>query len=202
MIAAIVPAAGRSERMGRPKLILPIAGATVIARVVSALRTGGVIHVIVVTPPADSPGAAVLGREAAAAGAVVVVPAERPADMRGSFEFGLQTLEDGPRPAAVLLVPADSAGITPELVALVLEQSRALPSAIVIPTFQGKRGHPIALPWAMALLVRGLPFGAGINALIALHAADVFEIEVDHEGAVADLDTPEDYERWMKAAGP
>jgi len=28
MIAAIVPAAGRSERMGRPKLILPIAGAT------------------------------------------------------------------------------------------------------------------------------------------------------------------------------
>ena len=41
MIAAVVPAAGHSQRMGRPKLILPIGGQTVIARVVSALRDGG-----------------------------------------------------------------------------------------------------------------------------------------------------------------
>jgi len=35
---AVVPAAGHSQRMGRPKLILQVGGQTVIARVVSALR--------------------------------------------------------------------------------------------------------------------------------------------------------------------
>ena len=60
-IAAIVPAAGRSERMGRPKLILPIGGATVIARVVAALRQGGAEPVVVVAPPAEAPGASHAG---------------------------------------------------------------------------------------------------------------------------------------------
>ena len=40
MIAAVVPAAGRSERMGRPKLLLRLDGETVIARVVTALARG------------------------------------------------------------------------------------------------------------------------------------------------------------------
>ena len=54
MIAAIVPAAGRSKRMGQPKLLLPIDGETLIARVVTALREGGAERVVVVAPPADS----------------------------------------------------------------------------------------------------------------------------------------------------
>ncbi len=82
MIAAIVPAAGRSERMGRPKLILPVGGETVIARVVAALCAGAADPVIVVVPPASAPGAIILAEEAGRAGAVVIVAAERPSDMR------------------------------------------------------------------------------------------------------------------------
>ena len=68
MIAAIVPAAGRSERMGRPKLILPIGGLSVIAHVTIALRTGGADPVLVIVPPASVAGAPALAAEAARGG--------------------------------------------------------------------------------------------------------------------------------------
>jgi molybdenum cofactor cytidylyltransferase len=197
MIAAVVPAAGRSERMGRPKLTLTLGGETVIARVVAALRAGGADPVVVVVPPTDAPGATMLAGEAEEAGAVVVVPPERPIDMRASFEHGLDRLARGPAPEAVLLAPADSPGITSGLVARVIDGVRGAPGSIIVPTVGGRRGHPIALPWDLAQEVRGLPLGAGINALVALHAAEVVAIEVADEGAVADLDTPEDYRRWQ-----
>lgn len=195
MIAAIVPAAGRSERMGRPKLILPIGGTTVIARVVASLREGGVALVVVVTPPRDAPGAGILIDEAENASAVVVVALERPADMRASFALGLARLGDGPQPSTVLLAPADSAGISARLVAQVVACARDQMHSIVIPTFEGRRGHPIALPWARCVESHALPPGVGLNALVALHAADVLELPVAEAGALADLDTPEDYER-------
>lgn len=197
MIAAVVPAAGHSQRMGRPKLILPIGGVTVIARVVAALRAGGASPVVVIPPPDDAPGAFILGREAAGAGAAVVVPATRPLDMRASVELGLAHLErQGQPPATVLMIPADSPGLTPALVARVIERARAEPGAVVVPVAEGRRGHPIALPWAIALAIRALPAGVGVNALLALNPAVVTELDVDDPGAVADLDTPDDYQRW------
>jgi hypothetical protein len=45
-------------------------------------------------------------------------------------------------------------------------------------------------------MARALPPGAGINALVALNAARVVELEVAEPGVLVDLDTPEDYQRW------
>ena len=172
-----------------------------IARVVQSLREGGVSIVVVVPPPADAPGAALLIQEAASAGAAVVVPLVRPVDMRASFELGLAHLEQlGPAPAFVLLTPADSPGVTSTLVASVIARATNADGSIVIPVHDGKRGHPIALPWSLALLVRTLPEGVGVNSLIALHASLVVEHPVDDPGAVTDLDTPEDYARWLDRA--
>ncbi len=199
MIAAVVPAAGHSQRMGRPKLILPVGGQTVIARVVSALRAAGAAPVVVIPPPADAAGAVALHGEAEAAGALLVVPVERPPDMRASVQHGLSFLgrHDVP-PSTVLIVPADSPGLNPSLVGRVMAEARANPGAIVVPVSGGKRGHPIALPWSLAITLPTLPAGVGVNALVALHGAKVVEIEVSDRGAVDDLDTPEDYERWRR----
>jgi molybdenum cofactor cytidylyltransferase len=200
MIAAIVPAAGRSERMGRPKLILPIGSTTVIARVVTALREGGADPVVVVATPSDLPGATILANEARAAGAVVVVPAEHPIDMRASIELGLDNLSRPAAPGQVLVLPADSPSVTAALVSRVIARAAEVPDSIVIPVHEGRRGHPIALPWRLAARLRHLPLGVGLNALIALHAAEVVELAVNDPGAVEDLDTPEDYRRHSETS--
>lgn len=197
MIAAVVPAAGHSRRMGRPKLILPVGGRTVIARVVTALLGGGAAPVVVVGPPPDAAGAAVLHAEAEAAGAELVVPATRPPDMRTSVEHALDHLGRRPNvPTTVVLVPADSPGLNAAQVRRLVDRARAEPDAIVVPVVGGKRGHPVALPWALALRVRGLPAGVGVNALIVRLADKVVELEDSDPGALGDLDTPADYARW------
>ena len=48
-VAAVVLAAGLSRRMGKPKMILPWGGTTVIGRVVSVLFQAGVENVVVIT---------------------------------------------------------------------------------------------------------------------------------------------------------
>jgi molybdenum cofactor cytidylyltransferase len=154
---------------------------------------------VVVVPPAAVPGASALAAEAARAGACVVVAEPPPPDMRSSVEHGLDHLmqRTPPPPATFLLTPGDSPGISAELVARIVARAKAAPDAIVIPQSQGRRGHPIALPWSLAAEIRSLPGDVGINALVARHAARVLTLDVADPAALADLDTPDDYRRWI-----
>jgi molybdenum cofactor cytidylyltransferase len=195
-IAAIVPAAGASRRMGSPKLLLEFEGRPLIARVVSALIDGGARPVVVVVPPSDAAEGPRLADAASRAGAVVVTPEVRPAEMRDSIELALAELERSAEPPiAVVLAPADSPRLDPALVGRVLAAWRERPQAIVVPTSSGRRGHPIVVPWGLARTIADLPPDKGVNALVARHAADVFEIEVADDAVVTDLDTPEDLRR-------
>ncbi len=77
--------------MGQPKLLLDLAGRTVIARVISALREAGIARCLVVVRPAD----AALRQEVTSAGGEVVLPSKDPADMRQSVEWALKGIGGG-----------------------------------------------------------------------------------------------------------
>ncbi|WP_435011854.1 nucleotidyltransferase family protein (plasmid) [Tundrisphaera lichenicola] len=195
-IAALIPAAGLSLRMGRPKLILPVGGIPLISRVVDALRKGGAGRVIVITPPDGSPGASELIEAAQREGAEIVVAPSPPSDMRASIELGLIRLGEGPEPTSVLLTPGDSPGLDSRSVARVVGRATETPGRIVIPRHDGRRGHPLLLPWPLACLITRLPADLGVNALMTSHADLVEFVETDDPGILDDLDTPEDYRRW------
>jgi len=201
-IAAIVPAAGESRRMGRPKPLLEFEGRPLIARVVSALLEGGARPVVVVSPPGDSPEGPPIARAAAEAGAAVLTPKTRPAEMRDSVEMAIEELKqlDSP-PAAVALAPADGPGLDGALVVRLLNAWRENPERIVIPTAGGRRGHPVVIPWRFMNEIPSLPAGVGINALMAERAEDIIEIDVADEARIADLDTPEDLQRLRTGEG-
>lgn len=198
-VAAIVPAAGQSRRMGRPKLLLPLGGRSVIRGVVAALVQGGCNPVCLVAPPADQPGAVEIAEEGRAAGAwVIACPAPTP-DMRGTICVGLDGLAAGPgRPSGVLIAPGDCAALTAALVAQVIARFAEGPSRIVVPVYRGRRGHPLALPWELAVAIPGLPPGTGVKALLERESGRVARLEVEEPGALADLDTPEDYRRLSR----
>ena len=196
MIAAIVPAAGRSERMGRPKLLLPIHGQPLIGRVVTALLKGGAKRVIVVGPPGDSEEGPAVARLALIAGAEVVAPIVRPAEMRDSIEVGLEALAHPTTPNHVLLTPGDAAGITPAVVERLLEESSRHPEKIVVPRCGARRGHPLVIPWIVASHIRSLPRGQGVDALLARAQNVVVELPFDDPRVAGDIDTPDDYQKW------
>ena len=196
MIAAVVPAAGLSARMGQPKLLLKFQGETLIHRVVTALRQGGAGRVVVVSPPAESSEATRIADEARRAGAEVIVPKTRPAEMRLSIELGLRPLETGRAPQLVFLTPGDIPGITPDLVARLCDAALRDPGCIVAPEHEGRRGHPLVLPWSVALEIRALPAGEGVNALVDRYKDRLIAVPVPIPDVLVDLDTPEDLHQW------
>jgi molybdenum cofactor cytidylyltransferase len=196
-IAAIVPAAGRSQRMGRPKLLLTIAGQSMLAHIVKSLRTGGAGRVVVVAPPSDSEEGPAVAAEARAVGAEVIVPPVRPLEMRDSIELALDQLAQGLPPSWVVLTPGDCPGITPALVAALLELAAQKQERIIVPVANGRRGHPIVLPWSMAAKIARLPCGVGVNTLLGEHSSELTELAVSNAAISADLDTPDDLRRWL-----
>jgi molybdenum cofactor cytidylyltransferase len=197
MTFALIPAAGKSTRMGRPKLLLPLGGRTVLEHVVTALRAGGVEEVLVVV----GPHVAQLAEVAASAGARVLALTEETADMRATVEAGLEWLDKHRHPSPDdhwLLVPADHPTLEPDIVRRLLATARQLPPGqIVVPTHGGRRGHPTLVGWRHREGIANLPAGHGLNAYLRQHAGLVSEVEVPSPEVLEDLDTPEDYERLL-----
>ncbi len=197
-IPAIVPAAGESRRMGQSKMLLPFDGQPLIGRVVMALRAGGAGPILVVTPPAQAPEGPPIAEAARQAGADVITPAQRPAEMRESAEIAIEQLSREGPPSRFALTPGDSPGITSEIVRQILERSAREPDSIVVPRTAGHRVHPIVLPWDLARQIPQLPRDQGINALLSAHPERVVEIEVAHPELADELNTPRDLERWRQ----
>ena len=201
MIAGLIPAAGHSRRMGRPKLALPLRGRPVLEHVVAALVEAGVAPVLVVL----GPHVAELANPARAAGAAVLLLPEATPDMRATVERGLAWLEEAVPPGPQddwLLVPADhpalDAGVIRGLIAARPQPGRS----IVVPTWQGRRGHPTLIGWGHVAGMRALPAGLGLNAYLRRHTAETLEVAVGTADVLNDLDTPEDYERLLRSWPP
>jgi molybdenum cofactor cytidylyltransferase len=197
MIFALIPAAGKSTRMGRPKLALPLGGDTVLGRVISALRAGGADRVVVVVGPHVQelvPLAEVVGAE------VCLLPVET-ADMRATVEHGQRWLEDRYRPGdrdAWLLAPADHPTLEAGVVRHLLRaRQENLAHSIFVPTFADRRGHPVLIGWSHVAGIRAFPKGQGLNAYLRCRSGDVQEVPVTSSDILLDLDTPEDYERLV-----
>jgi molybdenum cofactor cytidylyltransferase len=199
MILAVIPAAGKSVRMGRPKLALPLGGRTVLEHVVSALCSAGADPVLVVVAPHVAELVPLAGR----AGARVLQLAGETPEMRATVQAGLDWLEEHYRPRTDdgwLLVPADHPALDVSLVRTLLHQRFGHPDkSIVVPTHDGRRGHPTLIDWKHVAGMRQLPPGQGLNVYLRRHAAQTLEVPVASADVLHDLDTPEDYERLRQA---
>jgi molybdenum cofactor cytidylyltransferase len=192
---AVLPAAGASRRMGRPKLLLPFRSGPLVAAVVSALRAGGVDGIVLVTATGDDELRA-WARQAGVATAVNPAP-ER--GMLSSIQDGITALGGADalaRRGDVLLVcPADLPHLDPESVAGLLRQMAASNARLAVPVYQGRRGHPLALAPALIPEIFDLDPEIGLKQLRNRHEAELLEVPVDDPGVVWDVDTPADYER-------
>jgi molybdenum cofactor cytidylyltransferase len=189
MIAAIVLAAGRSVRMGTQKLLLPIGGRPVIARVVDELRASPVDRILVVVG-----AAAERIQQALTTRAVTIVRnPEAQGDMLSSIRCGLQALPESCE--GMLVVLGDQPGLTRGLVAELIRALRNGGRRVVVPVCAGERGHPLLFAGSLRNEVLTNYDGVGLCGLLAAHPADVLEVNVAVASELADMDTPEDYER-------
>jgi molybdenum cofactor cytidylyltransferase len=191
---ALIPAAGKSRRMGRPKLALPLGERTVLEHVVTAFRTAGIVDVLVVL----GPHVAFLREAAETAGAHVLLLDDETPDMRATVLHGLAELRRRCRPddgEFWFLAPADHPTLDANVLRILQEARRAHAEAsILVPTFEGKRGHPALIAWSHVARIEAIPPGQGLNSYFREHLAATVEVPVATSEVLVDLDTPDDYE--------
>jgi molybdenum cofactor cytidylyltransferase len=197
---AIIPAAGQSTRMGRPKLLLPVGNTTVIETVIAALRAAGIERVLVVTAAHSSS----LISLAETSGAEVCAISEPTRHMRATVEEGFRYIEDNYHPTDDhfwLLIPADHPLVRPSTVDDLLKARREQPRfSIYIPTYEGRRGHPAMISWKHVNGVRASPPDHGINTYLRTRRDDTLEVPVKDPSILVDLDETEDYERLLSSS--
>ena len=192
-LGAVVPAAGRSRRMGADKILLPFAGATMLETVVGKLAAAGVVRTVAILRP-DLSEAERLVRSA---GAEVVVNPDPDQEMIVSIRLGIERLEGSVD--AFFVWPADHPAVRPSTLArLAAAASR---DRAVIPVFQGRRGHPAVVGAGLVADIARLPADGGLRQLWRSRSDAVRELAVDDPGVLENLDDPEAYERARRRVG-
>lgn len=186
--------------MGRAKLLLPLGTTTVIARLLSVLRHPGIAATVVVLRKNDEPLRAAVD----ACGAIPLQPAVDPPDMRQSVVEGIAEIERRFSPVddeGWLLAPADHPLLDPQTIEELVVCWQAENCQILVPSYQGRRGHPTLFRWSLAREIGNLPAGVGLNRLLYDRAEQIRDLPVATPTVLADLDTPEDYERLLRTFG-
>ncbi len=186
---AIIPAAGRSHRMGAPKALMDAGGSSFLARILSSLREGGAGPLLVVVRDMEDP----VAREAREHGGEVLLNPDPSTGPVSSLQAGIRALPD--QAAAILFAPVDHPLFSPETVRGLIRGFVESGAPLVVPAFEGWRGHPVLFGRALfpELLEKDLPEGA--RTVVRRYLDDRLQIPVADPGILADIDTPEEYRK-------
>ena len=196
MLRAIVLAAGESRRMGQPKAGLQVApgGLSFAAAAVEALRAAGLDQVTVVAgahPEAVS--AAVAGLD----GVRVLVHQGWAAGQLSSLQAALEAV-DAPGVEALVVTLVDCPLVRPATVSRLIDVWRAGRPPIVRPAIGERHGHPVIFDRAVFADLRTAPLEVGAKAVIERWRDQVVNVPVDDPGVLADIDTPADYDAFVR----
>ena len=191
---AIIPAAGTSQRMGSPKLLLPWKGKPIIEHVLAAWSASPVSHIVAIVRRGDQQ-LQTLGRQF---DVELVCPTNDPPQMKHSVEIGLRHVaaEHDPADSDVwLLAPADMPRLTTTAINEIVAAHDPQQPAIIVPVVDGRSGHPVLFPWSVGQGIFQLSDDQGVNHLVK--AGPTRRIQLTQVGCLQDVDTPEDYQRML-----
>jgi molybdenum cofactor cytidylyltransferase len=187
--AGVVLAGGSSQRMGRPKQLLPLDGSTLLETVLATARRARLDEVVLVLGAGAERIAAAIDTH----GARVVVAADHAEGMGASLRAGVAAL--GPEVERVAILLGDQPRVGAALVDAVLERhlQSGLPAAAV--SAGGVLQPPVAADRRLWPQLLGAQGDSGLRAV--LRAAPGMVATLSVEDVAVDVDTPDDYRRLL-----
>ncbi|MCA1816826.1 MAG: nucleotidyltransferase family protein [Acidobacteria bacterium] len=180
-------AAGRSRRMGAFKPLLPFGAKTVIESCVDNLRAAGVSEIVVVVGHrADELRAHLSGP-----GLRFALNDDGGSEMGASIARGVERVSG--EAAAVLVALADHPAVTPDAIRFLLDTRETTGARAVVPTWQGRGGHPVLVDLSLRDELLRLEESRGLRGLLEAHAGEVLRVEVECPFVARDMDSWDDY---------
>lgn len=185
--AGLILAAGASRRMGQPKALLPYRGGTFLGHLWDRLQELQLPWTRVVTSPD------------------LVVPMPHlvnPETARGpigSIQLALR-MGAGDYPW-LLVVAVDRPRVSPHTFAKLCHQAQQSGAHVIVPAYQGRRGHPIIFARCCYADLLAAPDDPGARWVVARHRDQRLEVEVDDPAILEQFDTPEQLAKMQEASG-
>ena len=179
-VDGVILAAGLSTRSGRFKMMLPLGGKTVLEKSIEGMEAIVLRIYVVVGWQAERIQALLAGYDKVE----TVLNEQFRAGMFSSVQVGIARV----RAPRFFLLPGDC----PLVGRAVYVQLLAAAGDIVVPTFGGKTGHPVLFRSQLIPEILAQPEGTTLRDYV--YAKGYRAVEVDDQGILIDLDTPEDYE--------
>ena len=191
MISAILLAAGQSKRMGKLKQLMPFGQSTIVEQAVDNLLGSVVVEVFVVV----GYKAEDVIKAIAAKPIRMVINPDYEQGMSTSIIAGLNLVHGGVQ--GVMLALGDQPLVNSKTINILIEEFYNHDKGIAVPTYQGRRGHPIIFAIKYKEQLLKLKGDMGGRQIIKDHPDDVLEVAVDSESVVADFDTTDDYQAYV-----
>jgi molybdenum cofactor cytidylyltransferase len=185
MLAAVILSGGASRRMGWPKALVSYQGTPFLEHLLAVTRHPAIgVRRVVLGAHAE-----LITKQIALAPEEVVINKEWPLGQLSSIHAALRSLPQAT--TGMLLCPVDhplvSEALVNSLIAAFLE-SRA---PVVLPTFAGRRGHPVIFASAVYDELLEAPMDTGARAVVWGHRTEVRELPTTEEGCVLNLNDPQ-----------
>lgn len=191
-LAAAILAGGESRRMGTPKALLPYRGKTFaehLLEITTHPRVG--IKRVIVGAHAEE-----IGAKLHPSGAEIVVNRDWQQGQLSSIQAAVRSLPAN-ETSGLLLCPVDHPLVSAELIAQLIEAFDSKGKLVVLPTYRGKRGHPLIFASALYPEILAASPEIGARQVVWAHAADLLELATEEEGVALNLNDPETLKRAL-----
>lgn len=187
MISAILLGAGESKRMGINKLTLPFGRKNVLERTLESLLRSNVKEVVVVINKKTKCEL----RHFKKKNVKVVLNPYYKRGMSSSIKYGLRFIN--PKTQGILIALGDQPLLKAKTLNLLIQRFIQNEKGIVLPSFQGKRGHPVIFHKRYLKELLNLKGDTGGRSIIKRYPEDVLVVSVKSKAVISDIDTWKDY---------
>ncbi|MBZ0167440.1 MAG: nucleotidyltransferase family protein [Candidatus Omnitrophica bacterium] len=193
MLSCILLAAGQSQRFGSVKALALIEEQPLIRRLQQTILSADIGELIIVLGAhSDKIEPYLLNHSQV----VIVHNKDHNFGQTSSFQCGLRRLD--PAANGIMLLPVDYPFLTKETLVQLSAAFATNTSNIIIPVFNGRRGHPPVFPVTMVREILDLPVTEGLNTVQHRYADCCQECPVTDPGVVATFNTPQELTALLK----